>query len=224
MLPTIVWFLLFHALLCRTCLHPEIKPRGPRGGWNIVSVSIEQHQRFTQLITGDYIGSGDHSRYLALQTLGTLAAGHAYFNQYEDTNEITIVRTRPVSEWRQTSKQFKVCIESIGGELGRRSLESAVQNQELVTIPGPLPSPADTIAMPGLESLAGKLAHEAATERRNFRHGIGYVWMTRQKIGAALSIGYADPYTGHRFEAEFSMGLLKSQHGYPPPPLPRSKP
>lgn len=149
-------------------------------------------------------------------TLGILAAGEAYLNQYKEADDLTIIYNHPMTEWPTAARQFKDCVGRIGHRASRQSLQEAAQNDKLVVVHGLLPSPADVLAIPGMEYVGASLGANDAHATRN---GIGYAWLGRQSMDSAtLGLGFANPYTGRRFENIFQMDEIKSQYGYLPPP------
>ena len=186
------------------------------GDWEVVPIADDDRQRFMGFLSGDF----DHNKDYALNALGILAAGQAYFEQNNGVDEITVISNHPAGKWPLVSKQFKVCTEFIGWNIRTRPLEEAAQAGELVVVHGDLPSPEETLALPGLESLRRRLIDDA--KRRSW-DGVAYVGSKRHQAGSALSIGFAEPYTGRRLEAEYSMDVLKERYGYPPPPPPPRK-
>lgn len=183
-------------------------PNAPRPAENWIIVDAEpQRQRLIDqvLLPSDY---QSHT------ALGILAAGQAYFNDHPDEENVTLFYPHPLLPRPEDTEPFYSCL-SIAGHAFKysHSIDEISEAGRLVLVTGPLPSPGEIVANPGLVPAIEKLASYTVLRSPN---GLGYIGLSRVAVGSSIRLGFANPFDGSHLEAEFDLTPLKEKFEFPP--------
>lgn len=183
------------------------RPLGIAEHWTNVPIDPD----ITRNMLEKFITLSAHNSRIAL---GTLAAGQAHFEAHPDVDDVTLIYPHPMLPPPESNEPFRSCLTIPGHSFKYdNSIDELAERGDLIVLTGQLPLPGALIALPELRSAIARLTPYVPY---GVSSGVGYIGLSRVTIDSIISLGFANPFTGHRIEESFNLEPAKERHGFPP--------